>query len=352
MAKKYQITLSRKLRQVRFHLGRGQGHLFSFIRNRILWHWFPRLDILPDFPDHVDVELSSACDLTCPMCYTITEQFKQSVNRKLMAPALFYKIIDECAAHNVYSIRLSLRGEPLLHPDIVDFTRYAKQKGIKEVSMLTNGVRLNPDRFMQLMEAGLDWLTISFDGLGKQYEAIRKPAKFDESLEKIKAYSEIKRRVGARKPVIKAQSIWPAIANDPKAYFDTFELIVDLVATNPLIDYKRNDRDIVYVENFRCPVLWRRLVVGADGKVLLCSNDEMGHNIVGDVNTQSLQEVWLGSELSRAREIHRRHQGVQQLAACKECHYPRATRTDVYRADDSFAVELENYINRPQEIGR
>jgi radical SAM protein with 4Fe4S-binding SPASM domain len=352
MAKKYQITLSKKLKRLRFHLGRGRGHLLAFIRNRILWHWYPRLDFLPDFPDHVDVELSSACDLSCPMCYTITEQFKRTVNRKLMAPELFYKIIDECAQHRVYSIRLSLRGEPFLHPDIIEFTRYAKRKGIREVSTLTNGVRLNPEKFEALLHAGLDWLTISFDGLGEQYEAIRKPAKFEESLEKIKTYAAIKRRLSSAKPVIKVQTIWPAIAQDPKAYYDTFEPIVDLVATNPLIDYKRNDREIVYVKNFRCPVLWRRLVIGADGQVLLCSNDEMGHNIVGDVNHQTLKEVWLGPEMTKAREIHRRHQGVELLAACKECHYPRATKTDIYRLDESFTVEMENYINRPQEIGR
>jgi radical SAM protein with 4Fe4S-binding SPASM domain len=316
-----------------------------------MWHWFPRLDILPRFPDHVDLELSSLCDLKCPMCYTITDQFKESVNRKLMKPELFRKLVDECADNDVYSIRLSLRGEPMLHPNIIDFTRYAKSKGIKEVSTLTNGVRLNPERFTQLLEAGLDWLTISFDGLGETYEAIRKPAKFEESLDKIKAYSEIKKRLRSDKPVIKVQTIWPAISKDPMAYYDTFRPIVDLIATNPLIDYKRSDRDIVYVEDFQCPVLWQRLVVGSDGRVLLCSNDEMGHNIVGDANTQSLKEIWSGPALSTAREIHRRREGVDKIAACKECHYPRATKTDVYKADDSFAVRLENYINRPQEIG-
>jgi len=351
MAKKYQISLSRNLQQLKFHLRRGRGHLLAYIRNRIMWHWFPRWDVLPNFPDHVDVELSSLCDLKCPMCYTITDQFKESVSRKLMKPALFYKIIDECAENRVYSIRISLRGESLLHPNIIEFTRYAKEKGIKEVSTLTNGVRLDPDKFEQLLKAGLDWLTISFDGLGETYEVIRKPAKFEEALDKIRTYAEIKKRLGSVKPVLKVQTIWPAIAKDPKAYYDTFEPIVDLIATNPLIDYKRSDKDIVYVENFRCPVLWQRLVIGSDGRVLLCSNDEMGHNIVGDANTQSLKEIWLGPGLSKARDIHRRHEGVLKLAACKECHYPRATKTDVYRVDDTFAVRLENYVNRPQEIG-
>lgn len=351
MAKKYQIPLSRKLQQLRFHLRRGKGHLLAYARNRIMWYWFPRLDLLPRFPDHVDLEISSLCDLKCPMCYTITDQFKESVNRKLMKPELFHKLVDECADNNVYSIRLSLRGEPMLHPNIIDFTRYAKSRGIKEVSTLTNGVRLNSEKFTELLKAGLDWLTISFDGLGETYEAIRKPAKFEESLAKIKAYSEIKRKLGSDKPVIKVQTIWPAISRDPKAYYDTFEPIVDLISTNPLIDYKRSDQDIVYTEDFKCPVLWQRLVVGSDGRVLLCSNDEMGHNIVGDANTQSLKEIWLGPALSAAREIHRQREGVKHIAACKECHYPRATKTDVYKVDDGFAVRLENYINRTQEIG-
>jgi wyosine [tRNA(Phe)-imidazoG37] synthetase (radical SAM superfamily) len=52
---------------------------------------------------------------------------------------LYKKGIDECAENELYSIRLSWRGESTLNPKLVDMIAYAKKRGIKEVSFITNG---------------------------------------------------------------------------------------------------------------------------------------------------------------------------------------------------------------------
>ncbi|MEB3238266.1 MAG: radical SAM/SPASM domain-containing protein [Candidatus Sericytochromatia bacterium] len=344
------ISLSR-LKQLGFHLRRGRGHLPRYMVNRFKWHVFPRIRKVADFPDHVDIEISSACDMKCPMCYTITDAFKASVKKGLMDWDLYTKLVDECARNGVYSIRLSLRGEPFVHPRIIDMIRYAKEKGIREVSTLTNGLKLNPEKFTQALEAGLDWLTISFDGLGETYEKIRRPAKFEEALAKIREYKAIKDARQSVKPVIKIQSVWPAIKDDPEAFFSTFAPIADEVASNPLIDYLHNDQEIEYEERFECPVLYQRLVVGSDGRVLLCVNDEMGKHIVGDANAQSLKEVWHGPALMQARADHMRHLGVAKYDACRECFLPRKTRA-VPTVVGGTKVAMEEYVNRPQEVGK
>ena len=85
------------------------------------------------------------------------------------------------------------------------------KKGRKEVSTLTNGVKLDEEMFKKIMEAGIDWITISADGIGEVYEKIRQPAKFDRLLEKLKNFQSIKREANRLKPVIKIQSVLPAI---------------------------------------------------------------------------------------------------------------------------------------------
>ncbi len=60
---KNQFTLSGPLKRLSFHFQRGKGHLISYIRNRVIWHYFPRLGLVSKFPDHVDVEISSVCDM-------------------------------------------------------------------------------------------------------------------------------------------------------------------------------------------------------------------------------------------------------------------------------------------------
>jgi organic radical activating enzyme len=348
---KVQFSLGSWSKDIKYHLNRGKGHLPRYMWNRVKWHYFPRWNVVPSFPDHVDIELSSACDMRCPMCYTTTQEFKDRVPKKLMDLALFKKIVDECVAHGVYSIRLSFRGEPFLNKHIVEMTRYAKERGIKEVSTLTNGLRLNPEMFEEMIDAGLDWLTISFDGMGETYNRIRKPAKFDEAVAKIREYDQIKKRRQAKKPVVKIQTVWPAIEEDPQAFYSLFNPIADQVFANPLVDYLDNDAEIVYQERFTCPVLWQRLVIGADGEVLLCINDEFGHQVVGDARTESLANIWRGPQMTAARRIHLEHQGVDQIDICRRCHLPREvekTGTEV----DGRLVQIENYVNRTQEVGK
>lgn len=348
---KGQFRLSSKLENLRFDLRRGKGHLFRYAMNRMRWHYYPRWHYVSNFADHVDIEISSTCDMHCPMCYTITDEFKASIQRTLMDLTLFKKLVDECGRYGAYSIRLSLRGEAFLHPNIVEMVRYAKQKGVKEVSSLTNGLRLNPELFVEVMDAGLDWLSISFDGLGETYERIRVPAKFQEAVDKIRRYREIKKEQGRVKPVIKVQTVWPAIKDDPQAYYNLFTPIVDQVASNPLIDYLHKDTDIEYHENFTCPVPWQRLTVGSNGLVLMCVNDEVGRHIVGDANKQTLHDIWHGKPLQEVREIHKRHMGVKTLEPCKECYLPRKTTPETVMMGKRTLI-VDDYVDRPQEIGK
>lgn len=286
------------------------------------------------------------------MCYTITDSFKQRVSRQNMSFELFKKLVDECAEHNAFSVRLSFRGEPFLNPRIYDMIKYAKDKGIKEVSTLTNMVPITPEKFEKLVDYGLDWLTVSFDGYSKDvYESIRGPAKFEEAVEKIRIFSEIKRRKNSKKPVIKMQSIWPAIKDNPQAFIDLFKPWVDQVASNPLIDCLKKDTEIEYEPNFTCPVLWQRLSIGSDGIVMLCINDERNQHIIGDVNKQTIHEVWHGEPMRNAREAHLKHRGVEEITPCKQCYLPRKTQSDVEIINGKKFV-VENYTMRPQEIGK
>ena len=348
---KGQSRLTPRWQGIRFHLNRGKGHLRQYLENRLQWHLYPRLRHLTDFPMHVDLELSSACDMRCPMCYTTTDEFKKKVDHTIMKDELFKRLVDECSRRGAYSIRLSLRGEPFVHPRFVSLARYAKEKGIPEVSSLTNGLKLNPEMFGELVDIGMDWLTISFDGWGETYNRIRKPAIFEEAYEKIRTYHEIKKRKGAVKPVIKIQSVWPAIAENPKRFYELFNGIADLVVSNPLIDYLHKDDKIEYIENFTCPVLWQRLAVGSDGLVMFCSNDEFNEHIVGNANNETLHHIWHGKKLREAREIHLRHAGVTELTPCRKCYYPRKT-VRVRERLGNRTVVVENYVGRVQEIGK
>ena len=337
-------------REELFERYRAEGWEEEYGKYRKNWVAFAKNKTVSEYPLLVDAELASICNLKCPMCYTITDEFKDKVNVMLMDFELFKKIINEIGG-KVPALRMSLRSEPTLHPKFVECIRYAKDNGIKEVSFLTNGSRLTPDFFEKIMEAGADWITISVDGLDEVYDGIRKPLKFKETLQKIIDIKEIKSKHNSHKPVIKVQSVWPAIRDNPETYYNTFEPYVDLIAFNPLIDYLGKDTDIVYEDNFSCPQHYQRLVIGADGLVMMCSNDEEGTVIVGDANIESIYGIWHGEKLNKIREQHNKINGFMEIPVCRKCYLPRATEDGEKSVVNEREFIVRNYINRRQEIG-
>ena len=337
-------------REAEFEARRGYGWEAGYADYRNKWSEYAKNQIIGDFPLLVDIELSTVCNLRCPMCYTITDGFKKDVKVTRMDWDLYTKIIDEIAG-KVPAIRLSLRGEATLHKRFIDCISYAKKSGIKEVSTLTHGGKLTLPFFKKIADAGIDWITISVDGVGETYEKIRKPLKFDDLLGKIKAIKKYKDEHGLKRPVIKVQGIWPAIRENPKLYYDTLGPYVDLVAFNPLIDLLGKDTHIEYLENYTCPQQYQRLVIGADGLVMKCANDELNSEVVGDIKTETVHEIWHGEKLTAVRELHMRDRGFLESPVCKRCCLPRKTADEPAEIDGrSFSVK--NYTFRVQVVGK
>ncbi len=318
---------------------------------RSLWESLPTKRKVREYPLLLDIELASVCNLKCPMCYTITDEFKAKITKGFMDFTLFKKIIDE-VAEKVFAVRLSLRGESLLHKDFIKCVQYAKSAGIKEVSTLTNGAKLEGEFALEIINAGIDWLTVSIDGVDEVYESIRKPITFNQIVSNLSFINDYKRRKGLVKPVVKVQGIWPAIRKNPEKYYSILSKISDLIAFNPLIDYLSKDRDIVYVENFSCPQLYQRLVIGSDGRVMMCANDEDTKLPIGDVNNQTIYDIWNGELLTKYRKIHANKDAYKSLPHCKECYYPRQSVVTEQVTVDGRTINISNYINRSLEVGK
>ena len=121
-----------------------EGHVLAHIWDRIKWHYCPKFFIVPDFPCHLEVEASAACQMKCPMCAQ-GKMFEKGLAMGNMSMELFKKIIDEIHK-DVYSIKLSWRGEPSLNPHLHDMIRYAKiEKKMKSVAFLTNFERYDEE---------------------------------------------------------------------------------------------------------------------------------------------------------------------------------------------------------------
>ena len=89
------------------------------------------------------------------------------------------KIADECAKFGSY-IRCTGGGEPLLHPELPEMIKDAKEKGAK-VWLNTNGSMFGPDslgieRLEKIIDSGVDVIEFSMDAADAEtYAKLRPP---------------------------------------------------------------------------------------------------------------------------------------------------------------------------------
>lgn len=293
-------------------LRRSRGKIFAYIKNRIQWQYYPR-HITPSFPLNVDIEVSSKCQIRCDHCF---RQYMNIGENDFMPLDMYKKIVSECGRHKLFTLKFSMRGEPLLHPDIVEMIHFAKQSGIREVWINTNGGPITETLARDLIQAGTDWITMSFDGLGANYEAIRKPLKYNESLDKLKILRKVRDELGAS-TLLNVQSIWSAIEDDPQAYIDLMKSIVDRVAYNPDMDFE--EYIVTPDDSFICPRLWQRICITSRGNFLKCPSDFRMEEILGNIKNYSVKQAWdILQEKQRKLHLNGRK---KESPVCSKCHH-------------------------------
>lgn len=93
------------------------------------------------------VEITSGCNLKCPMCFAASGPGGTHVNYDTYT-GMIDRLVELEGVADV--VQLS-GGEPTLHPDLVRMVRYAYEQPIQVVMINTNGIRLAKDR--KLVEA-------------------------------------------------------------------------------------------------------------------------------------------------------------------------------------------------------
>jgi len=140
------------------------------------------------------VDPSTRCNLNCIMCpwkelHTNAQDMTWETYDALSAN---FKLVEE--------VDFTGSGEPLMHPDLEQMISGAKRSGCK-VGFSSNGVLLTPKRSEKLIEAGLDWVAISFDAATEEtYSRIRVGASFGYVLENLRNLQKIKTQRPDRKP--------------------------------------------------------------------------------------------------------------------------------------------------------
>ncbi|MFH1454649.1 MAG: radical SAM protein [Armatimonadota bacterium] len=290
-------------------------------------------------PNLVWIEPTNICNLRCPMC---PATHNKNIPHGFMSFSLFKKIVDEIS-DSIVDCYLFLGGEALLHKEIIKMVRYLKKKNIC-VLMDTNGTLLTKELAGELIAAGLDFVSFSFDGYDKKtYESIRINASFDETLNNIITLLKLKQELKKNNPYVRIRTIEDSvkkgafskekkesfIRNFAGLHVEEFSAIqvgnwLGYVGQIPQYEIPPPQKIDTASPRFSpCPQLWTALSIRWNGEVSPCCIDISNSMPLGNVKEKSIMQIWNGEPIKKLREAHLK-KDLSRLSACSYCGTPVA----------------------------
>ena len=273
-------------------------------------------DRAPILPEIVQIESTNICNAKCVFCPRDDMHRRQGI----MSVELFRKIVDECAELGITHVRVHNYGEPFVDRQLVEKVRYAKEKGIREVGMISNGSLITEAVARGMIEAGLDAINISVDASGKEvFESTRIGLKYDKVIANIERLVRIRAELGKRRPKLILSFVRQNNSADEQAFIEHWKKIADKIHITDLHNWAgtlHTNSDV----NYPCYRPWLTFTALWDGRVSLCCADFDGRNVLGDLNTSSIKDIWNSQPYVDARRQHLESGGPE---ICRSCDLPR-----------------------------
>lgn len=277
-----------------------------------------------EFPEVVLIDNCNACNLKCSMCDHPNMQKYRKV--QIMDMDLYRKIIDEVAAENpdarIWEIFF---GDPFLCKDMPERIKYAKDKGLTDVVLNSNGALMTEERAKAVIEAGLDAMYVGIDSSTPEvYEKIRVGGDYETAVKNILGYRDLLKKHGKPEQRLFVQFV---VSDINEHQVDDFKEFWTKESVNVKIRPKVSWAGLVEANNLqgneavnRKPCYWlmRGINICADGKVALCAVDVHCRVECGDITKNSIKEVWK-SKLKELRDMHAEHRFSELPEMCREC---------------------------------
>jgi len=294
------------------------------------------------FPYEFYIEITNSCNLTCKMCFR--EQMKRPLGT--MSNETFNKIVDEIAVNQPYAyIHLYAFGESLLDEYLFKKLNYLKSKGLHNTILFSNGqLLLKNENYKKLVDSGVSTIGVDLDGFSQDtYGQIRIGGQFEIVKESIVKLYDYIREKDLRTRVEVAYQVYPGINekeipsfinwcndNDYEYKLITMHNWGGLRSDIP----KTEVEGLLDVHHLKrtgpCCALWSGFTIAWDGRVALCFQDADVREEMGDLNKQTIKEVWKGKLLEKQREhVEGNFRGI-----CQQCD----TLTEVQLAKSALKL--------------
>jgi radical SAM protein with 4Fe4S-binding SPASM domain len=271
-------------------------------------------------------EPSGYCNFKCSFCPQGVEA--SSLKKDIMTVTTFKKMISDMRKFErpVKLLRICGTGEPLMNKNIIEMIEYSDTQPFERAELVTNGTLLNAT-LIEYLPRYLDRIVISIEGLcNEDYKRVCKvDVDFPDLVDKIK---KLYLHRGDCKIHIKIIDQLVQTDSKKRLFLDTFQDYCDEIYVEKIvplwyqIDVGNYSGDFRWggqiIKHHACVQLFKGLQVQADGVVVPCCVDWKRGNVLGDINKDSLYDIWNGEKLKRLQLAHLSGK-KDKLNPCKDC---------------------------------
>ena len=296
-----------------------EENILEYLLYRFKFKEFPKRKISSDFPIYILIEPVSSCNLKCSVCFQSDASFIKKEFMGKMDFDLYKKVIDEAAANGTKAITFGSRGEPTIHPQIIDFIDYAKNKFL-EFKLITNATKLDDKLIHKIFQSNIDLVQFSIDSEDKKiYEKIRKFANFEKVLANVKRYCEIKKDYKNCKTVTRVSGLKVYDEQSEEGFHKFWGQYADEIVFKKVAERWDTYNNKLNEDLLKpCRFIWERMYVWFDGKINPCDADYKSYLSYGNVNKQSIKEIWNSKPFQDLKKTHLNNQR-NKLTPCDRC---------------------------------
>ena len=266
----------------------------------------------------VYVEISNICNMNCSFCH------KHSRIPRQMSKEEFVVILDKLKGQTKY-IYYHLMGEPLVHPELIEFIKLATDSEYKSI-ITTNGTLLKT-RGDELINSGVHKVNVSIHSFEN--------GTYEDYIKYICNMADFAKKA-ANKGVIVVFRFWNKGFDDGKN-----EVAFNLLKDNISGEWVKNTRGIrmrdkihiewgerfewpdvnekIKGENFYCYALKDQFGILADGTVVPCCLDSDGAINLGNIFFEDINTILKSERADKIVSGFKCGKASEEL--CKRCGY-------------------------------
>ncbi|MFL6765955.1 MAG: radical SAM protein [Sphingomicrobium sp.] len=287
------------------------------LAGKAYWRARPGIDreIFEIRPFGLVLELTNLCNANCVFC----PYSQQTRSHEQMSEFVFKKAVADFVAAGGGSVDLTPTvGDPLIHPDFVDWVHYLRSiPEIDRITVTTNAILLGRHGAQRVLDSGLSRINISLAGFDEDmYRRVYRSnsyRKVRDNIAELLALNSKRpepvtiflclRPDRPAKEVLADPDLKPLLAYRPNLTFlSTFSRSGGLISSLP------SGMDLAPVETrpkpAPCRFTFTGLTVQSSGDVQICpceSSVNAPALVIGNIHRQSLQEIWHCEKLRALR---------------------------------------------------